>query len=108
EDSISARAILRAYAVRAGTEAPGVKDIADQARTGHAVALDVLRTAFTDLASALRPWNERFGVSKTVLGRSIAGAVDLVQSVFDFPVAATADTERSALIGAAAHYLRSR
>jgi glucokinase len=107
EDSISARAILRAYAGRTGTEAPGVKEIADQARSGDAVALDVLRTCFGDLAAALEPWLQRFRVTSTVLGGSIAGAFDLVASVFDFPVSATKDTEQSALIGAAAHYLRS-
>ena len=107
EDSISARAILREFAARTGTEAPGVKEIADQARAGDAVAKDVLVSAFTHLADALAPWIERFGVTRTVLGGSIAGAFDLVRSAFDFEVAATQDTERSGLIGAAAHYVRS-
>jgi glucokinase len=107
EDSISARAILRRYAERTGAEAPGVKEIADQARAGDSAALDVLRAAFTDLADALTPWLERFGVTKTVLGGSISGAFDLIAPVLGFPAAATADTEHSALIGAAAHYLRS-
>ena len=107
EDSISARAILGAYADRTGAEAPGVKEIADQARAGDAGARDVLVTAFTHLATALTPWLERFGVTHTVLGGSISGAFDLVASSLDFPVSATKDTEHSALIGAAAHYLRS-
>ena len=107
EDSISARAILRSYSTRTGTEAPGVKEIADQARTGDGTAREVLLDAFTDLASALTPWLERFGVTKTVLGGSISGAFDIVRSVFDFDVSATRDTEHSALIGTAAHYLRS-
>lgn len=103
ESSISARAIQRAYP----HEVPGVKEIADLARTGDAVAAEVLLTAFGVLSAALEPWLERFGVTKTVLGGSISGAFDLVESVFDFPVSATQDTEHSALIGAAAHYLRS-
>ncbi|MEV6273033.1 ROK family protein [Kribbella sp. NPDC051936] len=107
EDSISARAILRRYAESTGREAPGVKEIADQARAGDSTALAVLRAAFTDLADALRPWLERFGVTHTVLGGSISGAFDLVTSALDFPASATKDTEHSALIGAAAHYLRS-
>lgn len=107
EDSISARAILRRYAESAGAEAPGVKEIADQARTGDTTALAVLQAAFTDLADALKPWLDRFGVTHTVLGGSISGAFDLVQSALDFPASATKDTEHSALIGAAAHYLRS-
>jgi glucokinase len=107
EDSISARAILRRYAESTGTEAPGVKEIADQARTGDTAAREVLEASFTDLAAALTPWLERFGVTKTVLGGSISGAFDLVTSALDFPASATKDTEHSALIGAAAHYLRS-
>ncbi|MEI8407118.1 MULTISPECIES: ROK family protein [unclassified Kribbella] len=110
EDWISARAILRAYFDRTGTEEPeiGVKEIAERARGGAADARDVLLGAFGVLASALAPWLERFGVTKVVLGGSISGAFDLVREVFDVEVAATEDTEQSALIGAAAHYLRSR
>ncbi|NIK56879.1 ROK family protein [Kribbella shirazensis] len=107
EDSISARAILRRYAETTGTEAPGVKEIADQARAGDTAAHQVLRSAFTDLAEALKPWLDRFGVTHTVLGGSISGAFDLVDAVLDFPASATKDTEHSALVGAAAHYLRS-
>jgi glucokinase len=109
EDSISARAILRAYFTRTGKEEPdiGVKEIAERARGGSADARDVLLAAFGVLASALTPWLERFGVTKVVLGGSISGAFDIVREVFDFDVAATQDTENSALIGAAAHYLRS-
>jgi glucokinase len=104
EDSISARAILRAYP----GQAPGVKEIADLARAGDAIALEVLRTAFAVLAAALKPWQDRFGVTETVLGGSISGAFDLIADVFDVNVSATKDTEHSALIGTAAHYLRSR
>jgi glucokinase len=107
EDSISARAILRRYADSTGTEAPGVKEIADQARAGDTTARDVLLAAFADLADALTPWLQRFGVTKTVLGGSISGAFDLIAPALTFPAAATEDTERSALVGAAAHYLRS-
>ncbi|MEU4604054.1 ROK family protein [Kribbella sp. NPDC023972] len=110
EDWISARAILRAYFARTGQDEPeiGVKEIADRARDGAADARGVLLAAFGVLASALTPWLERFGVTKVVLGGSISGAFDIVREVFDFEVAATEDTEQSALIGAAAHYLRSR
>jgi glucokinase len=107
EDSISARAILRRYAETTGTEAPGVKEIADQARAGDTAAHEVLQACFTDLANALKPWLDRFGVTHTVLGGSISGAFDLVADVLDFPASATEDTEHSALVGAAAHYLRS-
>ena len=110
EDWISARAILRAYFARTGQEEPeiGVKEIAERARGGADDARDVLLEAFGVLAAALTPWLERFGVTKVVLGGSISGAFDIVRKVFDVEVAATQDTEHSALIGAAAHYLRSR
>ncbi len=108
EDSISGRAILREYATRTGTDEPGVKEIADRARAGDTVAHEVLLTTFGVLAAALGPWLERFGVTKTVLGGSISGAFDLVATAFGSPVSATKDTEHSALIGAAAHYLRSQ
>jgi glucokinase len=110
EDWISARAILRAYFARTGQEEPeiGVKEIAERARGGAADARTVLLEAFGVLAAALAPWLERFGVTKLVLGGSISGAFDIVREVFDVEVAATEDTEKSALIGAAAHYLRSR
>ncbi|MFG1911610.1 ROK family protein [Kribbella sp. NPDC048928] len=107
EDSISARAILRRYAERTGAEAPGVKEIADQARAGDTAAQEVLTACFTDLANALKPWIDAFGVTQTVLGGSISGAFDLVASALDFPASATHDTEQSALIGAAAHFLRT-
>ncbi|MEV0800627.1 ROK family protein [Kribbella sp. NPDC050281] len=107
EDSISGRAILRRYFARTGTEVPGVKEIAEDARAGDAAAKDALLTAFGDLATALTPWLDRFGVTRTVLGGSISGAFDIVAEVFGFDVAPTGDTEHSALIGAAAHYLRS-
>lgn len=109
EDSISARAILRAYSAWTGTEEPdiGVKEIAERARGGEVVARDVLLAAFGVLAAALTPWLERFEVTKVVLGGSISGAFDIVREVFAFEVDATEDTEHSALIGAAAHYLRT-
>ncbi|MGW1347046.1 ROK family protein [Kribbella sp. NPDC002412] len=110
EDSISARAILRAYFAWTGREEPeiGVKEIAERARGGAEDARGVLLESFGVLAAALTPWLERFGVTKVVLGGSISGAFDIVREVFDFEVAATEDTEHSALIGAAAHYLRSQ
>ncbi|GAA0609439.1 ROK family protein [Kribbella sandramycini] len=109
EDSISGRALLRAYFDRTGVDEPGigVKQIADRARAGDGTALDSLRAGFTVLAEALTPWIDRFAVTRTVLGGSISGAFDLVHDVFPFEVVATRDTEHAALIGAAAHSLRT-
>jgi glucokinase len=110
EDWISARAILRRYAEQLGSPPPrstGVKEIAEAARAGDALAKGALVGAFQVLSDALVPWLQRFGATRVVLGGSISGAFDVVAEVFPFPVSATADTEHSALIGAAEHYLRS-
>ncbi|WP_145801852.1 ROK family protein [Kribbella amoyensis] len=107
EDWISGRAILAAYVERVGEQdGIGVKEIADAARSGSTVAREVLVDAFTVLADALTPWLERFGVTRVVLGGAISGAFDLVEDVFAFDVTATDDTEHSALIGAAARFVR--
>jgi predicted NBD/HSP70 family sugar kinase len=106
EDWISARAIRRQYSERVGEQDEiGVKEIADAARSGSAVARQVLVDAFGFLADALTPWLEAFGATRVVLGGSISGAFDLVADVFDFDVTVTEDTEHSALVGAAAHFL---
>jgi glucokinase len=110
EDWISARAIMRRYAEQLASPPPpstGVKEVAELARTGDAVAKSALMGAFQALSDALTPWLERFGATRVVLGGSIAGAFDVVAEVFPFPVSATADAEHSALIGAAEHYARS-
>ena len=106
EDWISSRAILEAYFESVGeVDGIGVKEIADMARGGSAEAKRALVDAFAALADALAPWLERFGATRVVLGGSISGAFDVVQEVFDFDVMVTADTEHSALIGAAARFL---
>lgn len=109
EDWISARAILRLYSERAGVlpEGWGVKEVADHARTGDATARQVLLDTFGVLAEVLDSWLERFGASRVVLGGSISGAFDVVESVFPFHAIATADTEHSAILGAAAHFTRN-
>jgi glucokinase len=109
EDWISARAILSLYAERAGRlpEGWGVKEVADHARGGDSVARQVLLDTFGVLAEVLDSWLERFGASRVVLGGSISGAFDVVEAVFPFHATATADTEHSAILGAAAHLTRN-
>ncbi|MFC0627832.1 ROK family protein [Kribbella deserti] len=116
EDKMSHRAIVGAYTrATQGTasepkagESFGVREIADRARAGEAEAIHVLDGAFTALAEALAPWARAFGVEAVVLGGSISGAFDLARPAFEsalglgVPVTVTADTETSALIGAAA------
>ncbi|HET6292446.1 MAG TPA: ROK family protein, partial [Kribbella sp.] len=124
EDWISSRAILEAYFDSAGArvheaedgagtadgrevggQVIGVKEVAELARGGSTEAKQALVNAFAALADALAPWLERFGATRVVLGGSISGAFDVVQEVFDFDVTVTADTEHSALIGAAARFV---
>ncbi|MEU0093947.1 ROK family protein [Kribbella sp. NPDC006257] len=109
EDWISARAILRRYDERSGElpEGWGVKEVAEHARSGDEIAKTVLLESFGVLTEAVAGWLRRFGASRVVLGGSISGAFDVVESVFPFPTSATADTEHSAILGAAAHFLRS-
>lgn len=109
EDSISGRALLQRYFARTGSDEPGigVKEVADRARAGEQAAAESLRAGFAVLADALTPWIDRFQVTRTVLGGSISGAFDLVHDVFPFDVVATEDTEHAAIIGAAAHSLRT-
>ncbi|WP_232828406.1 ROK family protein [Kribbella monticola] len=108
EGWISARAILRLYSERAGSlpQGWGVKEVADHARGGDDVARQVLLDCFGVLAEVVASWVTRFGASRVVLGGSISGAFDVVESVFSFPTTATADTEHSAILGAAAHFTR--
>ncbi|TDU91293.1 glucokinase [Kribbella voronezhensis] len=108
EDWISARAILRLYSERAGSlpQGWGVKEVADHARGGDEIARQVLLDSFGVLAEVVASWVTRFGASRVVLGGSISGAFDVVESVFPFPATATADTEHSAILGAAAHFTR--
>lgn len=118
EDWISSRAILEAYFDSAGArvheaedgrevggQVIGVKEVAELARGGSTEAKQALVNAFAALADALAPWLERFGATRVVLGGSISGAFDVVRDVFDFDVTVTADTEHSALIGAAARFV---
>jgi glucokinase len=103
EDTVSRRAIRRAYAeakaaaaqrvgtvredsVREGavTEEPDagipdVREIAEAGRVGDAVAAAVLEYAFAAVAEAAGPYLERFGAEVLIVGGSIAGSWDIVE-----------------------------
>lgn len=113
EDEMSHRAIIRRYAREAGAAGDlDVRTIAERARTGESAAVETLNAAFRALAKALTPCLEQFGAEALVLGGSISGAFDLAHETFaatlglpHVSVSTAADTERSALIGAAADQL---
>lgn len=85
EDTVSRRAIRRAYAEatgRAGTDdagLPDVRDIAGAARSGDAVAGAVLDQAFAAAGAAAAPYLKRFGAEVLVAGGSMARSWDIVE-----------------------------
>lgn len=117
EDTISRRALLRAFA-RLAPEERGidVRDIADQARAGNQIAHQVLRDAFTKLGTALAPWLARFHATALIVGGAMSRSWDLVfpplltglrdgnRSLCDhLQVLPAQDLEHAALLGAAWH-----
>ncbi|MDX6228605.1 MAG: hypothetical protein QOI76_1995 [Frankiales bacterium] len=112
EDTVSHRAILRAYAVASGVTVPGVREVVERSRAGDGFAAEALRSAFTALGAAVAPWLDRFQATDLVLGGSMAAAWDLLEpaltagldSAVRSPmprVSVAPDAERAALIGAA-------
>ena len=106
ENTVSRRAIRRAYAeavgssaaagstavepsagaepsARAGAEAdagtPDVRDIAEACRAGDAVAAAVLENAFAAVGEATGPYLARFGTEVLIVGGSMAGSWDIVE-----------------------------
>lgn len=89
EDTVSRRAIRRAYAAATaqgsthgaahddGTK--DVREIAGAARAGDAVAAAVLDHAFGAAGAAAAPYLKRFGAEVLVVGGSMTGSWDLVE-----------------------------
>lgn len=109
EDTVSRRAIRRAYAELSG-QLCDVHEIAERARAGDATAQHVLVRAMTALGEAIGPWVKSFDASVVVVGGSIAGSWDLlVEPLSDslHPwtdaalVQASLEEHTAALIGAA-------
>lgn len=111
EDTFSRRALMRQYAVGSGSQAE-VREIAELALAGDAVAEGVFRRGFEALATTLSPWLARFGAEVLVVGGSIAESWGLVERWF-IPVlrgegclvdiVPGSDGETAALLGAARH-----
>ena len=82
EDTVSRRAIRARYAARAGRSGgpddPDVREIAQLARQGDALAAAVLDDAFCRLGRALAPAMREFAPEVLVVGGSIAGSWDLL------------------------------
>ncbi len=113
EDTVSRRAIRRAYARAGGPAEPDVREIADRARAGDALAHDVLRTAIRALGTALGPGLRDFAADIVVVGGSMAGSWDLFGPWFEDglgdvvsgakspPIALAQHPDDAALLGAA-------
>jgi glucokinase len=111
EETMSRRAIRRAYAAATGDDGADVRDIAERAAAGETAAAEVLRHALSSLGAALGPGLREFGAEVIVLGGSMAASWPLFEPWFrtglDWPdappIRVAQDIERAALVGAA-HY----
>jgi glucokinase len=112
EETVSHRAVVRAYAATSGVIVPGVREVVERSRAGDAAATEALRSAFTALGAAVAPWLERFGATDLAFGGSMVAAWDLLEpsitvglrSALRSPMPrlrVAPDAERAALIGAA-------
>lgn len=117
EDVVSRRAILARYLTAPDvTRAPGldVQDVFDRSRGGDDWATHVLRDAFRALGGALAPWLARFEATAVAFGGAMTGSWDLILpplrrglttagARIELELLPSADTERSALVGAATY-----
>jgi glucokinase len=78
EDTMSSRAIVKAFAERTGATTT-VAGIAAAARTGDPAASTVLDHAVRSLGLALAPWLARFDADELVIGGSISRSWDLLE-----------------------------
>lgn len=78
EETVSRRALRRAYAQATGASPPDVREIARRAREGEGAAAAVFAEAFSALGRVLGPPLAAFRPTVLVVGGAIAGAWDLV------------------------------
>lgn len=117
EDVVSRRAILARYLAGpnvSSTTGLDVHDVFDRSRGGDEWATQVLEDAFRALGGALAPWFTRFQATTVAFGGAMTGSWDLVLpplrsglttagARIDIELLPSADTERSALVGAATY-----
>ena len=115
EDVVSRRAILTRYlAGPSVTHISGidVHNVFEHSRRGDDWATHVLEDAFSALGGALAPWFTRFEATAVAFGGAMTGSWDLILPSLrqglsdaggrvDIGLLRAADTERSALVGAA-------
>lgn len=108
ENTMSRRAIRKAYAAATGDTAADVRDIADRARAGERTATDVLEGPLRALGSVVAPLSADFGADVVVVGGSMTGSWDLIGPWFlsewdGPPVRLAESSETAGLVGAAYH-----
>lgn len=116
EDTVSSRAIRRAYAMDAGDSDADVREIAARARAGDPVASAVLEHAMRALGGALGPRVRAFGADIVVVGGSMTASWDLFGPWFaagfaadapSSPITLAVDADRAPLLGAARYALQA-
>lgn len=115
EDLVSRRALRRAFAASGGDPAADVREITALVRAGDERARRVVDTAYGVLGAIVGARVRVFGADVLVVGGSIAGSWDVLEPPFAAGAGAgglpqirvVADSDRSALIGAAVHASRA-
>lgn len=114
EETMSRRAVRRAYAARTGAGSADVLDICLRARDGERAATETLTDALRGLGAGLAAPLREFGADVVVIGGSMAGSWDLFEPWFrdglDWPDAPpfrlATDPDHAALIGAARYAMQ--
>jgi glucokinase len=114
EETVSSRAMLRRYVTPVGSGPVGLDRVAARALDGDPAAREAIAAPLRALGSALGPWLVRFDATVLVVGGSVSRAWTLVEPALragleasrpglddTFAVVASADSETSALCGAA-------
>lgn len=103
EQTVSRRAIQRAYAQLGGAaagEAPDVREIAIRARAGDDAAHAAISNACRALSSAIAPWLASFEATVLVVGGSIAESWDLVAGPLRAGIAEASAAKRTSVLRA--------
>ena len=108
EELVSGRAVLDAYRRLNGEPAPSVAELAQRAQTGDQLAGRVLEDSYRTLGEVLTPYVDAFKPEILVVGGGISAAWPLIEPSLraglcndSVPIVQSADTEVSALRGAA-------
>lgn len=113
EDTVSSRAIRRAYCDSTGDAIADVQEICGRARRGEPAARRVLRHSLHAMGAVLEPYTRMFAADVVVIGGSIAASWDVWGEWFsagftdaaDPPLIRLATNSRHAPLLGAAHYV---